>query len=111
MAGRRKGTKSRAALNEQRQAFRQKFGRDPDPGDPIFFDPDADEPRPMDPAKLDATITEAMKDVGIPPAFIHAYRRTGMLITEDNFTRWRKRELEEFREALDEWERLWGRRN
>ena len=29
-------------LREQREAFRKKFGRDPGPNDPIFFDPEAD---------------------------------------------------------------------
>jgi hypothetical protein len=29
-----------AALMEQRQAFIDKFGREPGPGDPVFFDPD-----------------------------------------------------------------------
>jgi hypothetical protein len=33
-----------AALKEQREAFRKKFGRDPGPGDPVIFDPLADKP-------------------------------------------------------------------
>ena len=39
---------TRDALNEQRQAFIKNFGREPGPDDPIFFDPDADTPRPVD---------------------------------------------------------------
>jgi hypothetical protein len=35
------------ALEEQKAAFRAKFGREPGPKDPIFFDPDAEEPRPI----------------------------------------------------------------
>jgi hypothetical protein len=34
----------RDALLEQREAFIKKFGREPGPGDPVFFDPDADTP-------------------------------------------------------------------
>jgi hypothetical protein len=34
------------AMKQQLQAFREKFGREPGAGDPIFFDPDATEPRP-----------------------------------------------------------------
>lgn len=30
------------ALEEQLRAFRAKFGRDPGPDDPLFFDPDAE---------------------------------------------------------------------
>ena len=99
------------ALREQLEAFRQKFGRDPGPEDPLFFDPAADQPRPMDDAQLDAMLVEALRHAGADPAYIHAYKRTGMLITTDNLKRWRKREREEFREALEEWERLWKRRN
>jgi hypothetical protein len=34
-------------LESQRIAFREKFGRDPGPEDPIFFDPEADTPQPF----------------------------------------------------------------
>jgi hypothetical protein len=30
------------AMQRQLQAFRDKFGRDPEPADPVFFDDDAD---------------------------------------------------------------------
>jgi len=39
-------------FEEQRQAFRRKFGRDPGPEDPIFFDPDSDTPQPVPPEKI-----------------------------------------------------------
>ena len=32
------------ALQEQFRLFREKFGRDPKPDEPIFFDPDQDQP-------------------------------------------------------------------
>ncbi len=70
-----------------------------------------DQPRPMDDGQLDGMVVDALRHAGADPAYIHAYKRTGVLITTDNFKRWRKRELEEFREALEEWERLWERRN
>jgi hypothetical protein len=35
------------AFEANLQAFREKFGRDPGPDDPVFFDPDADEPTPL----------------------------------------------------------------
>jgi hypothetical protein len=40
------------ALVEQRKAFVKKFGREPGPDDPVFFDPDKDVPTPIDPADL-----------------------------------------------------------
>jgi hypothetical protein len=33
-----------AAMREQLVRFRQKFGRDPGPDDPVFFDPEKDTP-------------------------------------------------------------------
>jgi hypothetical protein len=39
--------KLQEALEAQRAAFTAKFGREPGPHDPIFFDPDADVPRPI----------------------------------------------------------------
>ena len=42
------------ALKEQLTRFREKFGRDPEPDDPVFFNPDADAPEPITPAQDDA---------------------------------------------------------
>jgi hypothetical protein len=36
-------------MQEQLQRFRDKFGRDPGPGDPVFFDSDKETPQPLDP--------------------------------------------------------------
>jgi hypothetical protein len=36
-----------AAVESARRAFVAKFGREPGPDDPVFFNPDADEPEPM----------------------------------------------------------------
>ena len=38
---------ARWALEEQRKRFIAKFGRDPRPDDPVFFNPDADVPEPL----------------------------------------------------------------
>ena len=56
------------ALLEQRKAFIEKFGREPGPDDPAFFDPDKDVPTPIDPAQLDADLEKAIRDAGIDPA-------------------------------------------
>ena len=63
------------ALLEQRKAFVEKFGREPDPEDPVFFDPDKDVPTPIDPARLDADLEEAIRDAGIDPAKAEAIRK------------------------------------
>ena len=40
-------------LKAQRQRFIDKFGREPGPDDPIFFDPSADTPQPINQEVLD----------------------------------------------------------
>ena len=67
-------TQTGRELNElmirQRAMFRDRFGRDPGPADPLFFDPETDQPRPLtdgqwetDLDKLAATAAEAgLKD-------------------------------------------------
>ena len=36
---------TREAISKQEQLFREKFGREPGPEDPLFFDPDASTPQ------------------------------------------------------------------
>ncbi len=101
----------RELLERQRDAFRAKFGRDPGPDDPVFFDPKADEPRPIEEESLVATVAAAMKAAGIDAAKIHAYRRTGMLVTRENLDQWSAEDLAEWQAALDEYGTLAARRN
>jgi hypothetical protein len=63
------------ALLEQRKAFIEKFGREPGPTDPVFFDPDKDVPTPIDPARMDADLEKVIRDAGIDPARADAIRR------------------------------------
>jgi hypothetical protein len=77
----------REAMERQAELFREKFGRDPGPEDPIFFDPDADEPRPFD---LDIATREMAEELrhagiaaGIDPSLIEAWCELGYVVTED----------------------------
>ena len=63
------------ALLKQRKAFVEKFGREPGPDDPVFFDPDKDLPAPIDPARLDEDLEKAIRDAGIDPAKAEAIRK------------------------------------
>jgi hypothetical protein len=77
----------RDMMQHQAERFRAKFGRDPDPEDPIFFDPDADEPRPLDPETTAGEIAEELRhagtEAGIDPALIEAWCELGYVVTED----------------------------
>jgi len=69
------------ALQQQRNAFREKFGRDPVDGDPVFFDPDADTPVEISSVRMEAGLLEAMRRAGTPPHIVYAFRKTGLLGT------------------------------
>ena len=64
------------ALAAQREKFIAKFGREPGPDDPIFFDLDED--------KLRDDTANAMRAAGIRPALIYAYEETGLIVTQEN---------------------------
>ena len=83
-------------LRDQRQKYIEKYGREPSPDDRLFFDmPHAEH--------LEHMTVEAMKKAGIDPAIIHAYEKTGRLITEDNQNLLSDADLDEWQAAIDEY--------
>lgn len=93
-----------AALKAQRTAFRKKFGRDPGPGDPVFFDPDADVPTEISEARLRAEILEALE--GLPPQIVYAYAKTGLLLMEEHVDNYPPESIAEWKAAIEEYFRL-----
>ena len=76
----------------QTAAFERKFGREMRPNDPFFFDPDAPTPRfrsPAHAAEVIDLLTSLMAELGVEPAAIYAFWKTGGLFpTPDaNLTR------------------------
>ena len=63
----------RQALLDQRNAFIAKFGREPGPGDPLLFDPDADVPTPISAERMGSDLAETMRKAGISEARIRAF--------------------------------------
>ena len=64
-------------LEEQKQKFIEKYGREPGPNDKLFFD--------MPPLEhVEHFMVEGMKQAGIDPAIIYAFEETGLLVTEAN---------------------------
>ena len=47
-------------LQEQRRAFIEKFGREPGPSDPVFFDPYTDTPTPLTEQRLESLFHDAI---------------------------------------------------
>jgi hypothetical protein len=96
------------ALEAQRQAFKQKFGREPGPEDPVFFDPDAIEPKPLPTAKADQQVIEALEAAGTDPALIHVFKLTGLLLTAETWPLVSREARNAYLAALDEFGRLKG---
>jgi hypothetical protein len=97
------------ALKAQLTRFREEFGRHPEPGDPVFFNPYADTPEPVSRAHgtaIEYAIIEAMGKAGIDAALIYAYRKTGRIVTERNQHLLNDQERQEWDEALNEYGRL-----
>src|SRR5262249_43711099 len=96
--------RTREILEAQQQRFREKFGRDPGPNDPVFFDPDAPNPVPMSAVKIEADVIEAMRKAGTPPRIVYAYKRTGgLLLREDMRDLWPPDRVKEWDEAINEY--------
>jgi hypothetical protein len=84
-------------LEQQRQKFVEKFGREPGPNDEIFFDM-------PHPEHVEHLTVEAMKEAGIDPAIIFAYEKTGRLVTESNQNLLSDADLDEWQAAIEEYE-------
>jgi SEC-C motif len=84
-------------LQQQRQRFIDKHGREPGPDDPVFFD--------MPPLEqVEHQTAEAMKAAGIDPAIIYAFEKTGRLVTEQNRHLLPDSALDEWQAAIEEYE-------
>lgn len=84
-------------IEEQRQKFIEKHGRDFRPEDKLFFD--------MPPLEhVEHEIVQAMKQAGLDPAMIYAFEKTGLLVTEQNEHLLSEKDLDEWGSAIDEYE-------
>jgi hypothetical protein len=98
----------KAALKDQIRSFREKFGRNPGPDDPLFFDPDSDTPQPLTSEDIDEIsrkFARVMADVGVDPALIYAAQKTGRFTppSEAAYDRWSPEEKAEWQAAIDEY--------
>jgi hypothetical protein len=61
-----------ASIRAQQRRFEEKFGRPMRADDPLFFDPDADLPRPMAPERIGAVQRELLEQLGTDEVTIRA---------------------------------------
>lgn len=90
-------------LKMMRKAFKRKFGRDPGPDDPVFFDPEAETPVPISQERMQADMLAAMKAAGLAPEPIYAYRKTGLLLMEEHQDDYPPGAVEDWQAAIDEY--------
>jgi len=93
-------------LKQQEARFVEKFGRPMDPDDPVFFDPDEDTPQEITEDKLDRIFMEAAVKAGVDPAYIYAFKKTGLLVTTDNWDELSSEMQEEWKAAIREAEQF-----
>ena len=84
-------------IDEHREAFVRRHGREPRPNEPIL----KDLPHPE---HLEHMMVEDMKKAGINPAIIYAFTETGLLVTEENKDLLSDQDLDEWHQAIDEYE-------
>jgi hypothetical protein len=101
-------------LTHLRAAFISKFGREPTPGDPLVFDPDASTPQPYArPPAFKQAVRDRMVAAGIAAHLIYAYERTGLLVSQQVKARLSADELAAYKSAIDEYFALeyWRQQN
>lgn len=86
----------RELLQEQFGRFRELFGRDPGPHDPIFFDQ-----QPLEHSEFYAV--QDMRLAGLAPELIYAFEKTGLMVTDMNQDLIPDKELEEWDNAIEEY--------
>ncbi|WP_143175411.1 hypothetical protein [Cryptosporangium aurantiacum] len=89
-------------FSDQRERFRAKFGRDIEPGDPVFFDPEADTPVPYPPEKLNAALLAAAEKSGdeLTIALVRAAVEVGYFITDENEHLYSVQEIDAYEAAV-----------
>jgi hypothetical protein len=92
-------------IAQQKKLFREQFGREPGPDDPLFFDPSVAVPQFLSDESTDEIwkrLLQAAGDSGIDPAIVYAMNKTGRMVTEANLEFLSDWELQEWNDAVNE---------
>jgi hypothetical protein len=99
------------AITEQKRLFREKFGREPGPEDPLFFNPESPVPEFLSIESQDETwraLVQAAGESGMDPALVYAMNKTGRIVTEQNLRFLTDADLREWDDAIDEYHQMIG---
>jgi hypothetical protein len=97
------------AITEQKRLFREKFGREPGPEDPLFYNPESAVPEFLSIESQDETwraLVQAAGESGMDPAY--AMNKTGRIVTEQNLRFLTDADLQEWNDAVDEYHQMIG---
>jgi hypothetical protein len=75
----------RRLLEEQKDRFKAKFQRDPAPREPLFFDPDQDQPVPIPREKLSPELSEFFTLASLHAALVFAQVKVGFFLSPLNY--------------------------
>lgn len=95
-----------AMLHAQSRHFEEKFGRPPGPADPLFFDPDADEPQTASLTGVENETVAMLEAAGISPAWIYAYQHTDGLLPRPDGSFNSERDSAEWHETIDRYVKI-----
>ena len=84
-------------LEEARKQFVERHGREPGPDDKLFDEEEVQ--------GLTRRMADQMRQLGFDPAYIYAYERTGLLLSEANMNLVPKADLQHFKALQDEYRR------
>jgi hypothetical protein len=93
-------------IAQQKKLFREQFGREPGPDDPLFFDPSVVVPQLLSDESTDEiwkSLLQAAGNSGIDPAIAYAMNKTGRIVTEANLEFLTDSELQEWNDAVNEY--------
>jgi hypothetical protein len=99
------------AITEQQQLFREKFGREPGPDDPLFFNPESAVAEFLSVESQEETwrtLVQAAGESGVDPALVYAMNKTGRIVTEQNMRFLTDADLQEWNDAVDEYHQMIG---
>lgn len=93
-------------LDQQREAFIKKFGREPRPEDSVIYDEDCDEPTPLSEDNIHDVILNALLQANSRPAIVYAFKKTGLLVTQTNRHLLSRADWKAWKDAVEEYHRL-----
>jgi hypothetical protein len=93
-------------IAQQKKLFREQFGREPGPDDPLFFVPSVVVPQFLSDESTDEmwkSLLQAADNSGLDPATVYAMNKTGRIVTEANLEFLTDSELQEWNDAVNEY--------